>query len=95
MAVPKKRTTKSRRNKRRMHIYLESPSTAVCSKCKKPKRPHTVCLHCGYYKGEEVINVLGKLTKKERKKKEKEMKKKTKEEQPDKKDLTWTEMSKK
>jgi len=35
---------------------------------------HTACLNCGTYKGREVIDVLKKLTKKERKQKEKELK---------------------
>ncbi len=33
-----------------------------------------VCKNCGYYNGKEVINVLGKLTKKEKKLREKEIK---------------------
>jgi len=54
-------------------------STLVkCPKCGKPKLPHTICWNCGYYKNREVIDVLKKLTKKERKKKEKEMKEKEK-----------------
>ena len=55
--------------------------------------PHTVCLNCGYYKGKEVINVLEKLTKKERKIREKEMAKKEKEEKKDK-PLTMENLSK-
>ena len=43
---------------------------------------HTVCESCGYYKGREVINVLAKLDKKERKKKEKEMKEKEETQKP-------------
>jgi len=61
-----------------MHIFLKPPVLTRCPKCKKPVKPHTVCWNCGYYKGEEVINVLGKLTKKERKQREKEMKAKEK-----------------
>ncbi|MEK7167413.1 MAG: 50S ribosomal protein L32, partial [Patescibacteria group bacterium] len=34
---------------------------------------HVICWNCGHYKGEEVINVLERLDKKERKKREKEM----------------------
>ena len=74
MAVPRHSHTKSKVHKRRMHIYITPPVLAVCQKCKKPVRPHTICQHCGYYKGQEFINVLGKLTKKERKVREKEIK---------------------
>jgi len=35
--------------------------------------PHRACLNCGTYKGREVIDVLKKLDKKERKAKEKEL----------------------
>lgn len=74
MAVPKQRKTKSRRNQRRMHLYISPAVLTLCQKCGKPVLPHTVCKSCGYYKGKEVLNVLGKLTKKERKAKEKEIK---------------------
>ena len=56
-----------------MHIFITPASLSVCPKCKKAVRPHTACQFCGYYKGKEVVNVLGKLTKKERKAKEKEI----------------------
>jgi large subunit ribosomal protein L32 len=80
MGVPNKRTTKSARNQRRMHIFLKQPVLALCSKCGSPVLPHTMCQNCGYYKGREVVNVLEQLEKKERKKREKEMKLKEKEE---------------
>ena len=73
MAVPKQRHTKSRRNKRRANIFLKSPVLTKCPKCGKLILPHTVCENCGYYKGREMIDVLKKLTKKEKKVKEKEM----------------------
>jgi len=77
-----------------MHIYLEQPKLAVCPKCGKPVLPHTVCLNCGSYKGKEVINVMKKLTKKEKKKKEKELAGKEKEEKKEK-PLSMEELSKK
>jgi len=78
MGVPKQKHTKSRRNKRRLHIFLKAATLTKCPKCGQPILPHTICLNCGYYKGTEVVDVLKKLTKKERKKKEKEMKAKEK-----------------
>lgn len=56
-----------------MHLFKKEPALVPCSKCKNPKKPHTVCGNCGYYKGREVINVLKNLDKKERKKREKEI----------------------
>lgn len=93
MAVPKQRKTKSRRNQRRMHLYIKQATLTVCPRCKKPVRPHTVCLNCGYYKGEEIINVLGKLTKKERKIREKQIKKAEEQEKIER-PLTMEELSK-
>lgn len=94
MAVPRHRHTKSKVHKRRMHIFIKPAFLTSCKKCGKPVRPHTICPNCGYYKGKEFINVLGKLTKKEKKLKEKEMKgveKEQKKESP----LTMEELSKK
>lgn len=94
MAVPKQRHTKSRRNKRRMHIYLEGPTLTKCSRCGRSVLSHSVCQHCGYYKKREIIDVLKKLTKKEKKKREKEVAAKEREEKKGK-PLTMEELSKK
>jgi len=74
MAVPRHRHTKSKVHQRRMHIFITPAVLTSCPKCKKPILPYTVCKNCGYYKGSEVINVMAKLTKKEKKTKEKEIK---------------------
>lgn len=96
MAVPKQKHTKSRRDKRRANIFLEAPKLTACPKCGKPVLPYTVCLKCGYYKEREVIDVLKKLTKKEKKAKEKEMAVKEKEKKAaGKKPLSWEDLSKK
>lgn len=97
MAVPKQRHTKSRRNKRRMHLFLKAPVLSICGKCGKEILPHTTCLNCGYYKGREVVDVLKKLDRKEKKKREKEMNAKEKEEKGGEKEksLTWEGLSKK
>jgi len=74
MAVPKRHKTSSTRDQRRMHLFVTSPALYLCPKCKKTAKAHTVCKSCGYYKGREVIDILSKMTKKERKQKEREMK---------------------
>lgn len=73
MAVPRHKHTRSSVGQRRMHIFITPAALTTCQKCAKPVRPHTVCKHCGYYKGKEVLNIMGKLTKKEKKLREKEM----------------------
>lgn len=55
MPVPKRRTSKSRRDKRRTFYKLSSPAKSICPKCKQPKLPHRACPHCGEYKGRKVI----------------------------------------
>lgn len=75
----RQRHTKSRRNKRRSHLKLVALNLAVCGKCGQQILPHRACPNCGSFKGREVIDVLKKLDKKERKKKEKELESQEKE----------------
>ncbi len=56
MAVPKKRTSKSKKRKRRTHWKLKSPNLIECPQCHEKILPHRVCPHCGYYKGKEVVS---------------------------------------
>ncbi len=55
MAVPKRRTSKSKRNKRRSHDAIGVPARSTCPQCREPKAPHRVCANCGTYRGREVI----------------------------------------
>lgn len=56
MAVPKRRVSKARRDKRRNNLWkLSMPGFSKCTQCGELKAPHKVCPHCGYYKGVEVI----------------------------------------
>lgn len=71
MPHPKKRKTKSGRNQRRSHHSLKKVALITCKKCNQPIKPHMACSNCGYYNGKEAIDVLKKLSKKERIKAEK------------------------
>jgi large subunit ribosomal protein L32 len=73
MAVPKQHRSKSRQGQRRMHIFIKGVKLTSCLKCGKPVLPHTVCMNCGSYKKKEVIDVMKKLNKKEKKMKEREI----------------------
>ena len=55
MAVPKRRTSKSKKRMRRTHYKAAVPTLAPCPKCGEMRRPHRVCPNCGYYKGERRI----------------------------------------
>ena len=57
MAVPKRRTSKARRDKRRANWKLTSPSFATCPQCGELMIPHKACKKCGYYKKVQVIKV--------------------------------------
>jgi len=54
MAVPKKKTSKSRRDKRRATHRLEAPRVNLCPQCGNPKIPHRMCPTCKTYSGREV-----------------------------------------
>ncbi|MBQ7740850.1 MAG: 50S ribosomal protein L32 [Eubacterium sp.] len=56
MAVPARRTSKTRKNKRRSSVWkLDAPTLVKCTNCGGYTVPHKVCANCGYYKGEEVV----------------------------------------
>jgi len=55
MAVPKRKTSRSRRGNRRSHDALRIPNLSTCPQCTEPKLPHRICPQCGTYKG-KVFN---------------------------------------
>ncbi|MBQ9416105.1 MAG: 50S ribosomal protein L32 [Clostridia bacterium] len=60
MAVPKRKTSKSRRDKRRSNnSKLSSPALVRCSnpECDEMIRPHHVCRKCGFYDGKKILDI--------------------------------------
>lgn len=56
MAVPKAKTSKARRDKRRSNVWkLEAPGLVKCSHCGEYTRPHRVCEACGFYDGVQIV----------------------------------------
>ena len=50
MAVPKRKISKARRDKRRSaNIKMTAPTIVECPKCKAATVPHRECAECGYY----------------------------------------------
>ncbi|HTR73960.1 MAG TPA: 50S ribosomal protein L32 [Solirubrobacterales bacterium] len=56
MAVPKKRTSSARRDKRRAQHKAGKPSLRRCPRCHSPRLPHRVCPTCGTYAGRAVVD---------------------------------------
>ena len=55
MAVPKRKTSKSRRNKRRSHIKLITKNIIEDKKSGEYRLSHHVDLKTGFYKGRQVF----------------------------------------
>ena len=56
MAVPKRKTTPSRKGKRRSHHSLRNVNMLECPNCGELKLAHHVCGSCGYYNKKEIID---------------------------------------
>ena len=47
MAVPKRKTSKARRDKRKSaNMKMKAPGLSICPQCHEPKLPHRVCPNC-------------------------------------------------
>ena len=54
-AVPKRRISRTRRDKRRTHWKLKATGVSTCPNCGQPARPHRVCKSCGNYRGRAYL----------------------------------------
>jgi large subunit ribosomal protein L32 len=55
MAVPKHKTSKSKRDMRRTHKKAAAPNITKCPQCGEIRLPHHACPSCGTYKDRQVI----------------------------------------
>ncbi|MDR1476361.1 MAG: 50S ribosomal protein L32 [Holosporales bacterium] len=55
MAVPKKKTSKSKRGMRRSHDFILPVNVALCENCGKPVMQHNICRFCNTYNGRNVM----------------------------------------
>ncbi len=55
MAVPKRKTSKERKRKRRSHHALTAPNVVTCPECGEPRMSHRACPSCGFYNGVKVV----------------------------------------
>ena len=56
MAVPKRKTSKSRRNKRRSHIKFSSKNIIEDKKSGEYRLSHHLDLKSGFYKGRQILD---------------------------------------
>lgn len=58
MAVPKRKVSKARRDKRRSSTWkLDMPGMVKCPKCSEYTLNHRVCPSCGTYGGKQIIAI--------------------------------------
>jgi large subunit ribosomal protein L32 len=55
MAVPKRKTSQSRKGMRQAHDALVVPPLSIDRKTKSVHRPHHVDLRTGFYRGKQVL----------------------------------------
>lgn len=58
--VIRMRHTRSHTANRRSHHALKAPTLAVCKECGANRRPHHMCLECGFYNGRQVMDLKSK-----------------------------------
>ena len=56
MAVPKKKTSQSRKGMRRSHDAIKAVNPVECPNCGAPKLSHHICSSCGHYRGRQVFS---------------------------------------
>ena len=57
MPLPKRRFSRSRRDKRRLQDHLTPATLSRCAQCGAPVISHRVCRSCGHYRGRKVMTV--------------------------------------
>jgi large subunit ribosomal protein L32 len=66
MAVPKKKTTKGKRDQRRKNSWkVKLPEMTTCPECGATIAPYTACSSCGKYKGRQVVTIKTKVKEEE------------------------------
>jgi len=55
MPVPKRKRSRSRRDKRFANKGIKARGFGTCKNCSEPIAPHAICKNCGYYHGRKVI----------------------------------------
>ena len=54
-ALPKKKLSRVRRGKRLATKKYDLTQLVKCDNCGQLKKGHTICPHCGFYKGRAIL----------------------------------------
>lgn len=58
MAVPARKTSKARtRGRKSINMKLTPVTLINCSQCGNKVQRHTACPKCGYYKGNQILDI--------------------------------------
>lgn len=57
MALPKRRFSRGRRDKRRANWKMRVGQSTTCPQCARVVLPHRVCPHCGTYRGKQLVTI--------------------------------------
>ena len=57
-ALPKRKISKGRRDRRRSQDRLKMAKLSSCDNCGETKMDHRMCPSCGHYKGREVVEYV-------------------------------------
>lgn len=60
MAIPKKRMSHARSERRRSHLALVAQNLRPCPNCQTQTLSHRMCANCGQYRGRLVIKQIAK-----------------------------------
>lgn len=55
MPVPKRKTSKRRKNQRSSTKFIRAKTFTECSNCNSPISSHQTCVKCGFYKGRKIM----------------------------------------
>ncbi len=62
MPVPKRKTSRARRDSKNANMGLKPKAVCLCSNCSAPLATHQACLECGFYKGSKVLRTKNERT---------------------------------
>ncbi len=63
--VIRMRHTRAHSANRRSHHAIKEETLSSCSHCGASRRPHHMCLTCGYYNGRQVVDLTAEKAKRE------------------------------